>query len=461
MAEAPQITSVTTTRDDRWVAGQAPVELAMDRMPDVFVLTDAPLQRVEGFGACFNELGWDALEVLDQADRDAIMDELFNPGVGANLNLCRTSIAANDFSRDWYSYDDIAGDHALQHFTIEHDLDSVVPFIKAAQSLQPQLKLWASPWSPPVWLKTNGHYACARPNPMMDVENGIADEQLRDEGTDTFDLTGQNLDTYARYFGKYVDAYAEQGIRISMVMPQNEFNSAQSFPSCTWTPDGLREFIKVLGPEMAQRDVELFFGTLERPDDHLIDATMDDPDSRQWVKGFGTQWAGKGAIAAIHHDRPELRLYQSEQECGDGKNDWRYARYAWTMMRHYFNHGANAYDYWNIALMDGGVSRWGWRQNSFVTVRDDGSFSWNHDYFIFKHVSHFVQPGAQVLRTLSYTGFENQLAFVNPDGSIVLAIQNDSCEEQRPSVLLGDRLVELVLPADSLSTFVVAPGTLG
>ena len=86
------------------------------------------------------------------------------------------------------------------------------------------------------------------------------------------------------------------------------------------------------------------------------------------VKGAGFQWAGKGAIAGIHRRYPHLQLYQTEQECGDGKNDWRYCRYAWTLMKHYFHSGASAYMYWNIALRKGGVSRWGWAQNSLVTV---------------------------------------------------------------------------------------------
>jgi len=85
------------------------------------------------------------------------------------------------------------------------------------------------------------------------------------------------------------------------------------------------------------------------------------------VKGVGFQWAGK-AIAGIHRQYPDLPLYQTEQECGDGKNDWRYCRYAWTLMKHYLRNGASAYLYWNVSLKKGGVSRWGWAQNSLVTV---------------------------------------------------------------------------------------------
>jgi glucosylceramidase len=241
-----------------------------------------------------------------------------------------------------------------------------------------------------------------------------------------------------------------------MVMPQNEFNSAQDFPSCTWTPEGLARFIRALGPEMERRGVEVFFGTMERPDERLIDVSLGDPATRRYVGGAGFQWAGKGAIAGVHRRYPELRLFQTEQECGDGKNDWRYCRYAWTLMKHYFHGGASAYMYWNIALGKGGVSRWGWAQNSLVTVdADSGRYSYNHEYYLLKHVSRFVQPGARVLPTASWTGYENQLAFCNPDGSIVVVMQNDMSEPMPVRLLVAGRLLAPVLPADSFSTILV------
>ena len=94
---------------------------------DVFVQTDEPRQAIEGFGACFNELGWTSLSALSAGDRDSVLRELFAPGVGANFTLCRMPVGANDFSRDWYSYDEVEGDFALEHFTIANDLETLVP----------------------------------------------------------------------------------------------------------------------------------------------------------------------------------------------------------------------------------------------------------------------------------------------------------------------------------------------
>lgn len=450
---------VVTTEIAPWRERPAPELAAPSGMPDVFVELDRPQQRIEGFGASFNELGWTALELLSEVDRDAVMRELFEPGAGANLALCRMPVGANDFSRDWYSYDEVDGDLALEHFSIANDHETLIPFIRAATAHQPALRLWASPWSPPSWMKTNGHYAAAMPGMSIgNVENGLREDQVGREGTDMIRLEPEVLAAYAEYFGRFIDAYREQGIEIGMVMPQNEFNSAQIFPSCTWTPEGLIAFVRHLGPVMTARGVEVFLGTLERPDERMAEAVIEDDVAGPFIAGVGAQWHGKGAVPILHRHRPELRIYQTEQECGDGRNDWRYARFAWTLMRHFLSNGATAYQYWNMALLEGGISRWGWAQNSLVVVDPDTrAYRFTHELQLLKHVSHFVAEGAEVIPTKSYTGFDEQLAFRNPDGSIVLVLHNAQRVEQRVDVLLGGRVLSPVLPADSFSTIVLPP----
>ncbi|GAA4771050.1 glycoside hydrolase family 30 protein [Microbacterium gilvum] len=456
-APAASLTWVVTTQDAAWQPREAPQPTRLAGMPDVMLRPDRVRQTMEGFGVCFNELGWRALSRLSADDRDGILHELFAPGVGTGFTLCRMPIGANDFSADWYSYDEEPGDLALEHFSIERDRDTLVPFIRAAQKEQPALRLWASPWSPPSWMKTNGHYAAALPWPGSGVENGLRPDQVGREGTDMMIQTPENLAAYARYFARFIDDYRAEGIEIGMVMPQNEFNSAQVFPSCTWTPEGLARFIAHLGPVMAERGVEVFFGTQERPAPSHLATVLADPDAGPWIRGAGFQWAGKGAIADARRIAPELALYQTEQECGDGRNDWRFCRYAWSLMRRFIDDGATAYTYWNLALDEGGVSRWGWAQNSLVVVDPDtGRFRYTHEYHLMKHLTHFLQPGAQSIEAFSWTGYENQLAFRNPDGSVVVVMQNDLAEETTATLALGDTAVAVTLPADSFSTFVFA-----
>ncbi|MFM6977965.1 MAG: glycoside hydrolase family 30 protein, partial [Micrococcales bacterium] len=354
---------ITTTEKSPWVEQSTPTFSSAAGMPDIFIDTKKTAQSIEGFGASFNEYGWTSLAHLSSEDREEVLRALFEPGKGLNLALCRMPVAANDFSRDWYSYDEVDGDFELEHFSIANDEETLIPFINAAKRYQPNLQLWASPWSPPTWMKVNQHYAGAKPNPAFNTgsaTNGLRDDQVQVEGTDNFKLEEPYLATYAKYFGKFIDEYNSRGIKISMVMPQNEFNSAQVFPSCVWTAKGLAKFIAHLGPEMEKRGVEIFQGTLERPDERMALDVIEDSVAGKYVKGVGVQWAGKGAVAYIHRALPKLRIYQSEQQCGDGKNDWRFARHVWNLMKFYFDHGTTGYMYWNMALEEGGVSRWGW-----------------------------------------------------------------------------------------------------
>jgi glucosylceramidase len=448
------VTCISTTQSEPWkVRPLRPPGWRWDTL-DLQVEARSSNPVIDGFGACFNELGWTSLQSLSVNDREAIFQELFKPGQGANFGICRMPIGANDFSRGWYSYDETPDDFSLRDFTIANDLQTLVPFIQSAQKYNPALQLWASPWSPPTWMKKNKHYAEAEQRPGL-APNGIRLDQVGREGTDNFIQEDRYFEAYARYFGKFIDAYKQQGISVGMVMPQNEFNSAQAFPSCTWTPEGLAHFIRHLGPAMGERDVKIFFGTLERGNRQLLDQVMADPQAGRWIKGVGVQWAGKTGLREIHEQYPGLTIYQSEQECGDGKNDWTYAAYCWDLMKHYLKDGATGYMYWNLSLPPGGESHWGWPQNSLVTV-DPGTrtYKFNPEYYLIKHVSHFVQPRSRRLETDGT--FDNALAFQNPDGTIAIILRNESDRERPIDITSAGVKIPATMPPDSFSTLLLA-----
>lgn len=395
-------------------------------------------------------------------------------------------VAANDFSRGYYSYDEVAGDFELTHFSIANDEETLIPFIQAAQRVNPDLKIWASPWCPPQWMKDNGHYACrtskawvesslstqkrgaanvnmpvppANDSPlrfrMTPVDNGLDPAQQRlTERTDVFIQEERYLDAYARYFGKFIDAYQAKGIRISMVMPQNEFNSAQNFPSCLWSPSGLARFIRHLGPEMEKRGVEVYLGTIERADPALADSILRDPEAGRYVKGCGFQWAGKDALPVLHERYPEMVMMQTEQECGNGLNNWEGAMHSWELMKHYFTHGVSVYDYWNISLLEGGVSRWGWSQNSLVTVDAEArQHRFTPEAYLLKHASHYVQRGARLLKASG--NYTDRLAFLNPDGRIVLLVANQQAHAYPVTLQVGDWQTTITLSPGSIRTVVI------
>lgn len=457
---------VETSQTSQWQSRQGLGWVNNDSKADVTILLDQHQQIMDGFGACFNELGWTSLNSLASADRENIMHELFSPGVGANFTICRMPVGANDFSRQWYSYDETDGDFEMQHFSIANDFETLIPFIKNAMHYNPDLMLWASPWSPPSWMKYNKHYAARSVlgnstfnsdqwgMDFTGINNGLPPDKEGKEGTDMFIQEEKYFKAYAMYFTKFIEEYRRQGINISMVMPQNEFNSAQVFPSCTWTAAGLTKFVSYLGPEMKQIGVDVFFGTVERGNEKLVDTLLTDPVSSKYIKGVGFQWAGKDAIAGIHQRYPELTLYQTEQECGNSKNDWEFFVYAWSLMKHYINSGASAYMYWNISLQQGGISTWGWKQNSLVSVDViNKTYKYNYDFYLMKHLSHYVMPGA---RKMSTDGkYDNILAFLNPDNSLAILIYNDSNETKKLSINIMNKTIVPTLQPNSLSTILV------
>jgi len=461
-----KVSWISSSQTEQWKTQSGLTTLPGSGDADSEILLKDPLQTISGFGTCFNELGWTSLSMLSANDRESIMKELFAPGVGANFTICRMPVGANDFSCNWYSYNETDGDFSMQNFSIKNDLLTLVPFIKNAQKYNPSLTLWASPWSPPRWMKYNKHYASKSLAGMdgfksdewgMDftgISNGLKPEQEGKEGTDMFIQQEKYSKAYALYFAKFIEAYKQQNIRIGMVMPQNEFNSVQVFPSCTWTAAGLSKFISYLGPQMKSLNVDVFFGTMERADSRLVDSLLTDPQSGKFIKGVGFQWAGKGAIRDVHQKYPGLALYQTEQECGNGKNDWKYCEYTWGLMKHYLTNGANAYMYWNTSLKQGGISTWGWKQNSLVSVDTvNKTFKYNYEYYLLKHLSHFVNPGAKRLNTTG--SFSNLLAFINPDKSVVIVVQNESNEEKNVRFKLENQIINPLLKPGTFNTFVI------
>ena len=270
-----------------------------------------------------------------------------------------------------------------------------------------------------------------------------------------FILKPEYLKAYALYFSKFIKAYRKAGIDIFGVMPQNEFNSAQIFPSCCWTAQGLASFVgSYLGPEMKKLGVDVMFGTMERANYLLVDTILQDSDAKKYVKAVGFQWAGKDAVKDVRKHYPEMKLMQTEQECGDGQNNWNGMLHSWDLLKHYMDNGISIYNYWNISLEEGGISRWGWRQNSLVVVNPESrTFRFTYEYYLMKHISHFVLPGA-VYRPVEGSAKEI-LAFENPDGSTVLLYMEKEGKDKTVTVKLKGTSFRFFTKANCLNTIKV------
>lgn len=444
-----RIIHVISKPGDYWKTDkiEARAEIETD---DILQTTGIKKQEILGFGICFNELGWDALQRVEERSKEEFLKELFSEE-GCGFNSGRIPIGANDFSLQWYSCDEEEEDYDLKSFSIERDKKYTIPFVRKALQYCPDMAFFASPWSPPTWMKTKKVYNYGR----IRMEEKV-------------------LDAYARYFVKFVQAYEREGIHISMVHVQNEPMADQKFPSCLWHGCDMRDFIKgYLGPQFRKNipETEIWLGTINGPFidfrwpgygapyedfyDQFANTVLSDPEARQYISGVGVQWGGKHQVEQIEASWPEMRIMQTESECGDGKNEWEQAEYIFMLMWHFLRHGAERYLYWNSILLEGGISSWGWKQNSLATVNEEtGEITLQPEFYLMKHVSHFVKKGARFLDVKGHwTG--NALVFENPDQSLVVVVMNSMHQDRDFVFEHGNTKFSSVIEAHSIHTFVI------
>ncbi|GAE28843.1 glycoside hydrolase family 30 protein [Halalkalibacter hemicellulosilyticus] len=438
---------ISSTESQRWNEKDVKVVTSQEKQSSLMI-TSTDRQLVEGFGGCFNELGYEALSFLSEEDREQVLYHLFHPDGDCKFSVCRLPIGASDYALEWYSLNEHDDDYEMEHFSIERDRKYLIPYIKEALRLNPNLTLFASPWSPPTWMKTPKAYNYG-----------------------TLRWEKEVLEAYALYFVKFIEAYKQEGITIHQIHVQNEVVADQKFPSCVWTGEQLREFIRdYLGPAFEQHHIEteIWLGTINAPEpwdewlkgkaqdhDAYAHTVLSDPEAYKYVSGVGYQWAGKYGIQRTVLSYPELRYMQTENECGDGTNTWAYAKYIFNLYQHYFTNGVNSYIYWNMVLQPKGRSTWGWEQNSMLTIeKERQQVTQNPEYFVMKHFSHFVRPDAQLIETTgSWTG--NSLVFENTDGALIVVIQNPFKEEREVVIEHNGQQYSFNLEAESFNSLVL------
>lgn len=433
----------------QWIA-TAKDQLWQEKQPEQktgtavnITVTEEGKRIIEGFGGCFNELGYHAIQQLPEQEQQTVYDALFSPDGDCRFSICRLPIGASDYALEWYSHNETDDDIDMAHFSIERDRKYLIPYIKEALKRNPDLQLFASPWSPPTWMKFPKayNYGTLRWEPAI-------------------------LTAYALYFVKFVQAYAEEGITIHQVHVQNEVVADQKFPSCVWTGEQLREFIRdYLGPAFKQHGLqtEIWLGTINGIErdlftksasdyDAIAAPALSDPEAAKYISGVGFQWAGKYALQQTVQSYPDMRYMQTENECGDGQNTWEYAQYVFNLYRHYFVNGANAYIYWNMILEPEGKSTWGWKQNAMMTAQvEKQKVELNPEYFVMKHFSHFVKPGARRVEMEGpWTG--SAVAFRNPDNTNVIVVQNPFKEAREAVINIGGKKYTFSLEKESFHT---------
>ncbi len=445
---APQLTWTCTTASASFAA-RPPLDAttanpASDELPIVIDVT-AKEQTIDGWGGCFNERGWKAMEVLSERERNRLLRSLFDPNAGLKLNICRTPIAASDYATDLYSYDETPGDLTMAHFSIDRDRQRLIPYIKSALALRPDLRVWAVPWSPPSWMKDGGT---------------LTGGHIKSDPA--------TLGALALYFQRYVQAYRAEGIPIYMVMPQNEPCYSTGYTSCEWTGAELATFVRDhLGPTLKKSvpDCQIYLGTFPRSDakkfdyDYWIAPAAADAATMAYIRGIGCQWGGEKVMRDARDRIPGIKLMQTEAECGDkNTNDWTYAFERFSRLVEYLRSGSEAYMIWNLVLDETGLSTAGWAQCSPIVVNQQTKeITYTPYYFMFEHFSSFVRPGAQRLHvTASGEGTLGE-AFVNPDGQVVFVASNRTETEATIWLKINGQMFQAALPARSFNTFTIRP----
>ena len=401
-------------------------------------------QEMIGFGAAMTDASaWLMQNRMSATDRETLLRDLFARDSGIGMSFVRVPMGASDFSRRHYSYDDVApsqADSALTHFSIDPDRAEKLPLLRRALAINPRLKVVASPWSAPAWMKTT---------------------QSLIKGT----LLPRYYDSFADYFVKFVRAYEAGGVPIYAITIQNEPNfEPDNYPGMHLDAQMRAEVIgKHLGPAFARAGI----GTLIWDWDHNWDLpqqpldVLGDSIARHYVQGVAWHCYGGdvGAQLTVHDRYPDKDAYFTECSGGDWspKFDenlkWTTANLIIGSTRNW----ARGVLMWNLALDENRGPHLGGCGNCRGVVTIDsktGKYNREVDYYALAHASKFVEPGA---RRIASSGGDSTLvhvAFVNPDAEKVLLVLNAGTGARGFSVRAAGSAFQFTLPAASLATFV-------
>ena len=416
--------------------------------PTIMVHTKKTFQTIQGFGAAFTDAAALTYSRLSPAQKREFLDACFDPLKGNGYTLCRLTIGSCDYSDESYSYDSVPGDKELAHFTIEHDQKARIPFIKEAWKVSNNsLKLFASPWTPPPWMKSNNDY----------LHGGK--------------LKPEYFQTWADYFSNYIKAYAKEGIPVWGITVQNEAMATQVFESCVFTAEEERDFVKNhLGPTLVKdnlADVKLMIWDHNRGLMYQRAQTVyDDPQASKYVWGTAFHWYTGDHfdnVRLVHDAFPDKHLIYTEAGMGQGSLDTARKPDYWVTSERLaksvikdLNNWTEGWVLWNLMLDEnGGPIHVG--GHGLAAIMYDGrqkELVYLNMYYVFGHFSRFIKCGAK--RIVAASDDDNLLstAFLNPDGKAAVVVLNTSTNEMKLQLWTDNKAAKTVMPAQSIMTFV-------
>jgi glucosylceramidase len=417
-----------------------PLDQPNEDDPTVMIDTDKTFQAIEGFGGAFTDAAAVNFGKMSREKQEEFLTACFDPDKGNGYTLCRTPIHSCDYSDEQYVYANVPGDKDLEHFTIDHDRKYRIDFIqRALKTARGNLKLFASPWSPPAWMKTNN-----------DMLHGGK-------------LKPEYFQTWANYFVKYIDAYKKEGIPIWGLTVQNEPMAVQVWESCIFTAAEERDFVRdYLGPTLHRNglsNVKLMIWDHNRGIMYQrAEVVYDDPQASKYVWGTGYHWyVGNhfDNVRMVHDAFPDKNLIYTEAGMG---GNWRTAVNLAKSMIIDLNNWANGWTFWNLVLDENRGPRHAGGTGpgmSIVTLNTStGDLIFNPPYYYFGHFSRFIRPGAKRIACTSNNDDFIATAFVNPDGKVSVVVLNLGAVEQPFQVWVQGKAVKCRAPAQALITVV-------
>lgn len=416
------------------LAAQAPMDwkpLDASAPADIVIDPDKTYQSILGLGAAFEHATCYNISQLPPAERDDVLRKLVDPDTGMGMSLMRLCIGTSDFTGDpWYSYNDMPKDQAdpeLKNFSIGKDRVYVLPIIKKAQELNPDLKFFASVWSPPGWMKTNGRMTAGELKPEF-------------------------YDAFSRYLVKFVQAYRAEGVPVMAITPQNEPHFPNPmYPTTGYKADQMLTLIRdYLGPrfEAELPDVGIWCWDHNWGEPEFPTTILSDAKAAAYVDGVAWHgYEGKPeAQTQVHEAFPDKPAYFTEGSMFKTRG----AIQIIDILRNW----ARSYNAWVTMLDEDRKPNNGPHDASqtCIELMRDGSVQYHFDYYMYTHFMRFIRPGAVRVDSTDGSIRLNNVAFRDEAGRITCVVANAYSEPRTIRLALGNQELTVEMPARSVAT---------
>lgn len=422
------------------------------RIASIMIEPRVKYQTIEGFGGAFTESAALVFYRMPPDKRAEILKAYFDAERGHGYTLCRTTIGSCDFHVGNYSYAEVPGDTGLDHFSIERDRKALIPFIREAQQATGgRLKLYGSPCSPPAWMKTNGKM----------IQGGKLKPEYRR--------------AWARYYVRYVQEYAKEGVPIWGITVQNEPEAVQPWDSHEMSAEEERDFVRdYLGPELQKQKlsgIKLMIWDHNR--DRMFErakVVYDDPLASQYVWGTAFHWyIGDyfNNVQLVHDAYPDKHLLFTEgceYPFDPTKLDsWQFGeRYAHSILND-LNRWTVGWVDWNLVLDERGGPNFVGNFCYAPIIADSRTkeLKYLSSYYYIGHFARFIRPGARRIIAASTRDELETTAFLNEDGQIAVVVLNRSEKDIEFALKHGAQAALSRSPARSILTLRFKPPGVG